>query len=357
MGVEKVDLIYKKNFIIHIIYYLVIIGLLFVFVRYVFSFLLPFIIAFIIAFLVQKPAYYISRKTGINKRLCATIFSLFFYVIFLAIIVMSVWLFINFSQKTLKQINVNVFVNRVIDDVNNFITRFFYDSDKNYSETIKKIIDETINGFIKKASSFVSNLFTDFIKNIPNLFLNLIITIVATSYISKDFDCFKKFIYGIISEKTKVKTLQIKDIFVESVLKISVGYFWLYLVTFAILFVGFMIMKIPNLLIVSLIVALVDLMPVLGTGTILLPWAIFEFLQHNFMLGFYLVIVYLITIVTKNILEPKVIGKQIGINPLFTLIFIFLGYKIAGLLGIILLPISFTVFLNYYRLENLKSIN
>ena len=92
-----------------------------------------------------------------------------------------------------------------------------------------------------------------------------------------------------------------------------------------------------------------DLLPVFGTGIILLPWSVFSFLQSNYKNGFGLVALYLIIMIVRNFAEPKIIGKQININPIFTLLFIFIGLRIGGIMGMLLFPLILTVVFTYYR--------
>jgi predicted PurR-regulated permease PerM len=91
---------------------------------------------------------------------------------------------------------------------------------------------------------------------------------------------------------------------------------------------------------IALLIALFDLFPIVGAGLILFPWAIISFIQGNIIKGIGLAALYLVVIIARQILEPKVIGRQVGLPPLVTLICMFVGTSLFGALGLFGLPIA-----------------
>ena len=110
-------------------------------------------------------------------------------------------------------------------------------------------------------------------------------------------------------------------------------------VTFGILAVGFFLLRIPYGLIWALTIALVDAVPILGTGTVLLPWAAICFLQGNQLQGVGLLGIYGAAAITRTVLEPKLVGRHLGLDPLLTLAALYAGYRFWGILGLLLTPI------------------
>ncbi len=109
-------------------------------------------------------------------------------------------------------------------------------------------------------------------------------------------------------------------------------------VTWGILTVGFWILGIPYALLWAALTALVDAFPVLGTGTVLIPWSIIAFLQGNTPRGIGLAAVYTIVSLIRSVLEPRLVGKQLGLDPLLTLASLYMGYRLFGLGGMLLAP-------------------
>ncbi len=339
----------KKNFIINFIYFLIWTLLVWLIFRLAAVYLLPFLIGLFIAYFVQRPAQFISEKVKIKKQICAAILSVTFYILIFSIIFLLIWAIYSQSNRFIRSVTNNGKFSDIFEKIFSFSSLNFKQFDLTHGNTARKIVDETINGFVEKISVYLSSVFTAFLKKIPSLFISSVITIVATCYIAKDFENLYKFFKGFVSDKYYKKFIEFKEIFFECFLKFSVGYFWLFLITFFELFFSFLFLRISNFAFLALLISFIDLLPIFGTGAILIPWATLEALQYNYPKAVGLIAVYLITILVRNLMEPKIIGKQIGINPLFTLFFIFLGLKIGGVIGMITLPIAFTVAFNYCR--------
>ena len=109
--------------------------------------------------------------------------------------------------------------------------------------------------------------------------------------------------------------------------------------TGGILLVGFLLLKVPHAPMWAALIALVDAVPILGTGTVLLPWALIKFLQGGTLQGAGLICTYCVTLLTRTVLEPRLVGKQLGLDPLLTLMALYLGYRFWGVLGMLLAPI------------------
>lgn len=113
-------------------------------------------------------------------------------------------------------------------------------------------------------------------------------------------------------------------------------------VTYGIVTAGLLILNISYGPVWALLVALVDAVPVLGTGTVLIPWALISLLQHQPLQAVGLLCTYAAAFLTRTVLEPRLVGKQLGLDPLVTLIFFYIGYKFWGVLGMLLAPMLAT---------------
>ena len=109
-------------------------------------------------------------------------------------------------------------------------------------------------------------------------------------------------------------------------------------ITFGILLAGFLFLKIPNGILWAAVVAVVDAVPVLGTGTVLLPWTALCLIRGEHLRAIGLLGIYGTALITRTTLEPRLVGRQLGIDPLLTLVFLYVGYRFWGILGMILAP-------------------
>jgi sporulation integral membrane protein YtvI len=107
---------------------------------------------------------------------------------------------------------------------------------------------------------------------------------------------------------------------------------------------------------IALICGLVDIIPYLGTGTIFIPWIIFEFIAGNTSLAIGLSVLYIIVVVQRQLIEPKVLSSSIGLDPLATLIALFIGFKLIGFLGLIAGPVVLVIFNTLQRANVFKAI-
>ena len=128
-------------------------------------------------------------------------------------------------------------------------------------------------------------------------------------------------------------------------------------ITFTELLIGFIVLRIKYAPLLAALIAVIDILPVLGTGTVLVPWAAGELLLGNTAAGMGLAVLYGTITLVRNFAEPKIIGKQIGINPIFTLIAMFVGIKLLGIAGIFILPVTLIVVIEYYKNDRAEDGN
>lgn len=117
----------------------------------------------------------------------------------------------------------------------------------------------------------------------------------------------------------------------------------LMLITYGIVALGFLLLRIPYGLLWAALIALVDAVPMLGTGIVLLPWALASFLQGNTLQALVLVAIFIAALLARSVLEPKLVGKQLGLDPLLALICIYAGYRLWGFLGLVIAPMAASV--------------
>ena len=128
----------------------------------------------------------------------------------------------------------------------------------------------------------------------------------------------------------------------------------LVVISFIIVLIGlyildFMHFNIGFPLITAIAIGIVDALPILGSGTVLVPWAIISGLVGDINLGIALVIIYVIVLLERQILEPRIVSNKIGIHPIFTLVAMYAGFKLMGILGLIVGPIILIIYKNIFE--------
>ena len=194
------------------------------------------------------------------------------------------------------------------------------------------------SGVLKYAGSFVTSL--------PSALVFVIVTIVATYFMSTAFPIIKTFILKQCKPKTKDIILDIKFHFFNTVIKYLKSYFVLMMITFAELSVFFLIFGYKSAITLAFFISIVDILPILGVGTILIPWSIIELILGNPIQALIIIGIYLVITIVRQILEPKIIGDHVGLLPIVTLFCIYIGLQLFGVLGMFLLPITVIILKN-----------
>ena len=161
---------------------------------------------------------------------------------------------------------------------------------------------------------------------------------------------------SLLPERWQQKLPIIKNTVTSTLTGYLKAYLLIMLLTFTEVFIGLTILGVDYALIISVVVAIVDVLPILGTGTVLIPWAIFCFITHNTSLGVGLLILYAVVLVVRQLAEPKIVGNTLGLHPLATLASIYLGIKFLGFGGIFIGPIAAMLIKSFFFKENDKCI-
>ena len=335
----------KKRFLINFVYLLVIGLTVIIISRFLLFRMFPFILSIIVAALSHKPAAFLSHNTGVKKSFCAVVLSAVIYLGLCAGIIFLIYRLIVSSSGLID------FLPQILTTFSSIINK----AEELITEYIPSDIDFSLSGLIQNVLESLAKFLTEIIKKIltamPSIFVSGIVALVAACYISKDYDGLSRFVKSLCGDKIYNRFLRIKAIFTNGVFKMLKGYFILMVITFFELWIGFLILKINNAYFWAFLIALIDLLPILGTGIILVPWAIYCAVAGNISVSVGLAVLYIIMVLVRNFCEPKIVSRQIGINPLFILFSMYLGLKLFGGAGIILLPIILMVTVQYYKQE------
>ena len=359
----------RRSTLINLVFYALIIAAYYFFIKYAAWLIAPFIVAFGIAMFLQKPVRLISKKTKINKKIIAAA-SVFLILAALVSIVVLVGYRIGVEFKGLWQYLMEKLNNlpELVQSVENWLVnnlRFLPDSLENTAvNAINNFADKLLLLLVEQKNTFGSpdsgtgsfdlsmlsgplGSLISTAKQIPAFLTALLISIVACFFLTCDYDNFTNTIKKSVSEEHEKSLVKTKRLFSDILGKMFKSYATIILITFCEVAIGLNLLKLIGvyeggyIVAISLIIAVVDIFPVLGTGTILWPWAFISFITGNIGMGIGLIVLYAIISVLRQIIEPKLVSMNIGIHPVFTLMGMYLGAQLFGVLGIFILPITF----------------
>lgn len=358
----------RKKRIINFVYFAMIIGLAYLFFKYCFWAVFPFILAFMIASAVQKPTSLITSKLKIKKSFVAVFFVIVIFLFAGGVIslvgvklvdsVKSLFAFISAKLTDFPALVedvkkwalgvVTILPDRAEATVTESMTRWFDTiRDKSAGEVASTIMDSTSGSEGFSLSSFTTPLsgLWKTVKGIPGFFVAIVISILASCFMAADYDWVVGFIKKQLPEKNRHKLSVAKRVVFTSLGKLVRSYALIICITGTEVFIGLNVLSLlgiytgGNILTISVIIAVFDILPVLGTGTFMIPWAVYSLITGKISLAVGLFIVYAIIYVVRQIIEPKIVGGTVGLPAILTLMGMYIGSQLFGFIGIFLLPI------------------
>lgn len=316
---------------------------------------IPFIIGLITASILKKPTEVIIKKFNMEGNFAASISILIFYIITVTLLGVGVMYFCS----EIKDLATDGY--QYLYENGSEINKFVQDSLSAF-ENIDESILESLKSNINKFISDISNYALDFSMNIVNYIIGVIsalpytISVIIFAILSS-FVFLKKFIKkdssGIknteyINENEFDKFLKIIIEIKDVVFKYIGTYSVLVLCTFIITFIGFSILRIPYTLLLSLTCMILDLLPIVGMIMVFLPLLVIYFFAGKYITVIFLIVLFCLIMITRNVLEPKLLSSSLELSPLSVLIAIFVGVNAGGFKGMIYLMALFISF-NFYK--------
>lgn len=334
----------QKAFIIHVIYYTLILGLVYIVIKHILPLLMPFIVGIIVAIIFKRPIDFISNKTHVKRSFVSIIILILFYgllILLISMIGLKVFIFLKGLVLGLPKLYKDSIQPAFQSSTDNLIQRF--PAITPYVNDFIKNLNDSISTFLSNASTTILGMVTGFAGQLPILLIRMIFTIVASFFFTIDYYRISKFIIRQFTGSRREMLLKLKHNGIGTLGKFIRAYSVIIFITFVELSIGLLIMRIPNAILFAVLIAIVDILPILGTGSIIIPWSIISFVMGNTKIGIGMLILYIVITCVRQVIEPKIVGQQIGLHPLITLILMFVGAQLMGVLGLLLLPIMATL--------------
>lgn len=328
---------------------IIVVALLVIFVSYKLAvFYIPFVIAYLISRLLDPMIEFLCKKVKLNRKISCIISIIVLLGTIGTLVTMLIGSLINEITHIVSNFNINY--EQIQIWINDIANKYNIDVSP---ENLKVIVSEN-SDTIKNVVVSVGSAVLKFLTSIPTMIMYTIITILATIFMCFDKkyvkDTVKKHVPKVFLDKIKrvfKETCGVAFTYIKAEAKLS-------LVCFILVFIGFWIMKFFGIQVnyptsAAVITGIVDILPLLGAGIVLIPYAIYSFVMGNTAFAIGTVIIWGIWVVLKQIIEPKVVSKQMGVHPIFTLIAMYTGYKLTGVLGLMLGPITLLIIKNIFK--------
>jgi sporulation integral membrane protein YtvI len=303
---------------------------------------IPFVLAYFTAACLDPMINWLSKKLKTKKAPAVTLT----YVLFLATGGFLIYLVINklyvqllgllaFIQSSSPKLQ--VWFLSLLEQIQNTMGLLPHDVGEQINLLLVNAINELTNlNLVAKVGGYTYSLSTA----IPNFFFLFLIYIISVYLFCLQLDNIRRGFYSLFKDSSKRKVIFVLSDLRKATFGFLKAQVILSTITFIISFVGLLILNVKYAAVMAFIIVLVDILPILGTGSVLLPWAIFSFFQDNLFLAVGLCILFVLIIVIRRAIEPKVLGERIGLSALATLVSIWIGFKVMGILGIFLFPLA-----------------
>ena len=304
------------------------------------AFFWPVVAAGILAMITNPIKRFLETHLKLPKKIGATLM----VILLLAVVSFAIYgLIVGIAQGAgrLSQMIPELYDRLVtsLSDVIDKITGFVSEYDGELAVKIRAIFD-TLGAEIGSAIARIGSQHIDVLSGVAisltNLFVGIIVMFMSAYFLLIYYDNIRYFFHEIRDEKIRNNLSIIYNNVLGSVAKYIISQIKLMFIIAGILLVGLLILQRSQPLLLAMLIALLDAVPFFGTGTVLLPWAFVCLIQGNYFIGAGLFVLYIICLLSRQILQPKVIGDTIGMNPFITLILMYAGTRIAGLVGFVL---------------------
>lgn len=346
MTIEK-----KRAFLINCLFLVCIFIIAYLCLKYLLSWMLPFVIGLITAACLQKSINYLARKTHQKKRLLSPFVAFILVSVVGCLFVLGVYYVVNQFGELINKLPIwyQSSAPSMMEAINRTIERIVVALPDEMEQQIHvmaiQLMDDVQANVINFSTSAVAWA-ANKASLLPSLLISIIITVVATFFMTVEFDNIVKFLKLQIPERYRTQVISSWNSFSKTVAGMLSSYLLIMFITFVELSAGLILLKVNYAVLLAAMISLVDILPVLGTGTILIPWGIIALITGKTTFGAGILAIYLGITIIRNILEPRIIGKRIGLHPLVTLMFMYLGLHVLGLLGMFLFPLTVIILKN-----------
>ena len=325
-------------------------ALLFLFFRYLFLPRMPFLIAWALALLVRPPAHRLAPRLRIPETVLRVGMTLILFSLLFCGISLLVWRLWTEVSELITYLSHNPgVISGIFERLEGVLHVFSGTGEGGEASVIGGYVEQVLSESISALATAIPRLVGAAALRLPFFLLAVLITVIAAVYFTAGCDRIHAALSSLLPDPVNRFLRQAADGFRRTALLYLRSYFTLMLITFLELLTGFLILRIPYALLLAFLFSLIDILPVLGVGTMLVPWSAFCFLTGDIRLGTSLLILYGVTLIVRQLAEPRIIGAHLGVHPLLALILLYVGLRLFGVAGMLLAPFGALLLTSLYK--------
>lgn len=329
------------QFLIQFAYGAVILGLVFLGFKYVLPLLMPFLLAYLFSLLLRKPTDYLSKRLKIGRRLVATVLVTLFYLLLAVLALLVGSELFTFARDAVSRFNTVIIPS--VEALTEWASRWTRRLDPNVISVLEGMENSVLLSLRSKVAEISTRVVTGIMSGVPSGFLNVLFMVIATYFISLDFGLLRWAVARRIKAETYEKIIAGAAYLNTTLGRLARSYLLIMCITFVEQAIGLTILGVDYSILIAMVIAVFDIFPVVGSGTIMLPWAVSSLVTGDMKRGVGLLVMYVIITIVRQSIEPRIVGDHVGLHPLLALMCMFVGFRVFGGVGMLGLPILVAV--------------
>ncbi len=334
----------QLSFLIRVAYYTVIFLISYIFLRYWIYEIMPFLIGFAIAFFLRPIFRFLSKKTGVSQRITGILTILLFYATIgwcLTLVFMEGYAYLSNILPKLPILYKEQIEPSILSYISSLHTKLISQHPGLITQLQELLfnMNTSFQHMLQSFSNSIIRMLASILSSFPNLIMSAAFSICASFLFVFDYQKITTFIMRQFPSRYQALIHDSKFFIIQTLWNLIIAYCKLMIITFLQLVIGLTYLKIDHAIMIAFIISLFDFFPILGTSGFMIPWIIMEFLLSHPKRATGLLILSLIMTVVRNIIEPKIMGKQMGLHPLMMLFCMYIGGKLFGFFGVLFFPI------------------
>ena len=339
------DIQRKREFLINCAYWLVIGSGVYL----AFKYLLPITVPFLLGWIIAIGVVWVAKRLPGPQRLIRIVLTAMVYgliglliTLLAARCVSGLTAIVRWLQE-LYELKLQPFISYVYDWCIQTVGHF----DPELTSALSMLADGLLSGvksMVASLSGVAISVVSAIATGIPSLILSILAMIFSTVFLVGDYEHICGFVGSHLPEGLQTLFRNIRIYLTDTLFVVIRSYALIMLLTFTELSLLFLLFGIENAVLKAALIAVLDILPILGTGGILIPWAVISLVLGYTGLGIELFVIYGIVTVVRNYVEPKIVGTQLGLHPIITLVSMFIGLRLFGFWGLFGLPVGISFF-------------
>ena len=339
------DIERRKRFIINAVYLAIIVGIVLLVTRYLLGLVWPFFLAFIFSWMLTPLVRWLTVRCHFRHGIAAVLCLLLFFGIVGGLLLALIFNVVSWAERFVAWLP--PFYTDTLEPALRSAAAWAQESVAKLDPEAATVVQSSLGSVVSSVGNAVSSfslqavgVVSGWVTKLPGRMLSTLICIIATVFMTLDFHRMTAFLLRQLPEDARHVTVKAKESFVAVLAKYGKSYGIIMSITFVELSIGLLILRQDAAIFLAFLIAVFDIFPVVGAGFVLIPWGIVSLLSGSMAKGLGLLALYVIMTIFRQFIEPRVVGHQVGLHPLVTLIAMLVGTKLFGGIGLLGLPIA-----------------